>query len=198
MPPDPRIAGTTYTILERRQAIGGTWDLFRYPGIRSDSDMYSFAYHFRPWHETRILADGGKIREYVQATAAEYGVPENIRFGRKVLRAAWSSQASRWTVEASDEATGEVEVYRSKFLLGCTGYYNYDAGYRPDFPGEERFGGQIVHPQHWPKDLDYAGKRVVIIGSGATAITLVPAMAATRRARHHAAALTHLRRQPAH
>jgi len=169
--------GASYAILERRQAIGGTWDLFRYPGIRSDSDMYSFAYHFRPWHETKILADGAKIREYVQATAAEYGVDEHIRFGRKVLRASWSSETGRWTVQATDENTGEVETYTSTFLLGCTGYYNYDAGYRPDFPGEDRFTGPIVHPQHWPEDLDYAGKRVVIIGSGATAITLVPAMA---------------------
>jgi cation diffusion facilitator CzcD-associated flavoprotein CzcO len=171
--------GKTYQILERRHSIGGTWDLFRYPGIRSDSDMYTFAYHFKPWHETKILADGGKIKKYVEDTASEYGVPEHIRFGRKVLSANWSSTEQKWTVVATDEASGKTETYTSRYLLGCTGYYNYDGGYRPFFAGEDRFQGQIVHPQHWPEDLDYAGKRVVIIGSGATTITLVPAMAET-------------------
>ena len=180
----------SYLILERRHAIGGTWDLFRYPGIRSDSDMYSFAYHFRPWHETRILADGDKIRHYVEDTAAEYGVPEHIRFGRKVTKASWSTEEGLWTVEATDEATGKTETYTATYLMGCTGYYNYDQGYRPQFPGEKKFKGTIVHPQFWPEDLDYAGKRVVIIGSGATAITLVPAMAET------AAHVTMLQRTP--
>lgn len=180
----------SFTILERRQAVGGTWDLFRYPGIRSDSDMYSFGFRFRPWHGTEVLADGASIRHYLQDTTAEYGVDEHIRFGRKVTSASWSSADRRWTVRASDEASGTVEVYTSRFLVVATGYYDYDAGYRPSFPGEEEFLGTIVHPQHWPADLDYVGKRVVVIGSGATAITLVPAMAAD------AAHVTMLQRSP--
>ncbi|WP_063018346.1 flavin-containing monooxygenase [Nocardia niwae] len=182
--------GRSYAILERRTAIGGTWDLFRYPGIRSDSDMYTFGYGFRPWNGTKVLADGPHIREYIEETAAEYGVTEHIRFGRKVTTARWSSETTTWTVEALDEQTGETEVYTSDFLVGCTGYYDYDNGYRPRFPGEEDFGGQIVHPQHWPEDLDYTGKRVVVIGSGATAITLIPAMSDA------AAHVTMLQRSP--
>jgi cation diffusion facilitator CzcD-associated flavoprotein CzcO len=171
----------SFLVLERRQAIGGTWDLFRYPGIRSDSDMYSFAYNFRPWHDTNILAEGPKIKKYVEETAAEYGVTDKIRFGRKVVRARWSSDEDLWTVEASDEATGATERYRAQFIVAATGYYDYDNPYRPTFPGEEDFAGPIVHPQLWPEDLDYAGKNVVVIGSGATAITLVPAMAGTAK-----------------
>ncbi|MGW8380620.1 NAD(P)/FAD-dependent oxidoreductase [Streptomyces sp. ODS28] len=169
--------GTSYAILERRSRIGGTWDLFRYPGIRSDSDMYTFGYRFRAWHGTKTLADGPSIRGYVQETAEEHGVTEHIRFGRKAVRASWSSEEARWTIEALDEASGETEVFTSDFLVNATGYYDYDNGYRPRFPGEERFTGTLVHPQHWPEDLDYRGKRVVVIGSGATAVTLVPAMA---------------------
>ncbi|MEU0505388.1 NAD(P)/FAD-dependent oxidoreductase [Nocardia sp. NPDC005998] len=169
--------GRSYAILERRRAIGGTWDLFRYPGIRSDSDMYTFGFGFRPWIGTKVLADGPHIRQYIEDTAAEYGVTEHIHFGRKMTRASWSSEAGQWTVEALDERTGETEIFTSDFLVGCTGYYDYDNGYRPEFPGEENFRGPIVHPQHWPQDLDYRGKRVVVIGSGATAITLIPAMA---------------------
>ena len=170
-------SGKSYAILERRTAVGGTWDLFRYPGIRSDSDMYTFGYHFRPWHGTKVLADGASIRSYIEDTAREYGVTDHIRFGRKVVRADWSTATGTWTVEAHDDVTGEVEIYTSRFLVGATGYYNYDEGFRPTFPDEDRFAGQIVHPQHWPEDLDYTGKKVVVIGSGATAITLVPAMA---------------------
>jgi cation diffusion facilitator CzcD-associated flavoprotein CzcO len=181
---------TSFLILERRDAIGGTWDLFRYPGIRSDSDMYSFAYHFRPWHDTKILADGPKIKKYVEETADEYGVTEKIRFRRKALRASWSSVENLWTVEAKNEQTGRAERYTARYLVGATGYYNYDAGFRPEFPGEKSFKGTIVHPQFWPEDLDYAGKNVVIVGSGATAITLVPAMAA--KAKH----VTMLQRTP--
>jgi monooxygenase len=166
-----------YAILERRQEIGGTWSLFNYPGIRSDSDMYSFGFSFRPWTEPRVLADGPSIRQYVNDTAQEYDVLKHIRFGRKVTRASWSSEESLWTVETTDEGSGKTETWRARFMIGCTGYYNYDQGYRPEFPGEKDFQGQIVHPQFWPKDLDYKGKRVVIIGSGATAITLVPSMA---------------------
>ncbi|MET8777271.1 NAD(P)/FAD-dependent oxidoreductase [Nocardia sp. NPDC050713] len=182
--------GRSYAILERRSAIGGTWDLFKYPGIRSDSDMYTFGYGFRPWHGTKVLADGPHIRQYVEDTAAEYGVTEHIRFGRKVTTARWSSETELWTVTALDEQTGATEEWTSNFLVGCTGYYDYDKGYRPEFPGEENFGGQIVHPQHWPENLDYRGKRVVVIGSGATAITLIPAMA------DDAAHVTMLQRSP--
>jgi cation diffusion facilitator CzcD-associated flavoprotein CzcO len=180
----------SYLILERRQQLGGTWDLFRYPGVRSDSDMYTFGYDFRPWPDTQVVADGPKILEYLRDTAAEYGVPEHIRFGRKVVSARWSTPTGTWTIESVDEATGERHTTTANVLLCCTGYYNYDTGYRPAFPGEDRFTGRIVHPQQWPDDLDYAGKRVVIIGSGATAMTLVPAMAPD------AAHITMLQRSP--
>jgi cation diffusion facilitator CzcD-associated flavoprotein CzcO len=169
--------GKSYLILERRQRIGGTWDLFRYPGIRSDSDMFTFGYNFRPWSETRVLADGPSIRGYVQATAEAYGVPERIRFGMHVLKASWSSEAGVWTLEVRDEKTRRRKKFTANFVMACTGYYNYDVGFRPDFAGEAEFAGTIVHPQFWPEDLDYRGKNVVVIGSGATAVTLVPAMA---------------------
>ena len=182
--------GKTYAILERRERIGGTWDLFRYPGIRSDSDMYTFGYAFRPWNETRVLADGPSIQRYVEETAAEYGVPEHIRYGLKVLKTSWSSEDARWTVEARNERTGRKQRFTAGYLIAATGYYDYDRGYRPQFPGEERFGGQLIHPQHWPDDLEYAGKRILIIGSGATAITLVPALA------EQAAHVTMLQRSP--
>jgi len=175
-------------ILERRAAIGGTWDLFRYPGVRSDSDMYTFGYDFKPWHGTKVLADGASIRGYVEETAAENGLTDKIRFGRRVVRAEWSSAEGRWTVTAETESG--TETYVARFLAGCTGYYDYDNGFRPAFPGEESFEGTFVHPQFWPEDLDYAGKRVVVIGSGATAITLVPAMA--EKAEH----VTMLQRSP--
>jgi cation diffusion facilitator CzcD-associated flavoprotein CzcO len=182
--------GRTFTILERRQEIGGTWDLFRYPGIRSDSDMYTFGFDFRPWHDTKVLADGSSIREYVRDTAAEHGVTDRIRYGLRVTRASWSTADGRWTVTAVREETGETEELTANFVIACTGYYDYDGGYRPAFPGEERFTGPIVHPQHWPDDVDYAGKKVVVIGSGATAVTLVPAMA------QDAAHVTMLQRSP--
>ena len=170
--------GRSYALLERRQAIGGTWDLFRYPGIRSDSDMYSFGFGFRPWRDTRMLADGASIRRYLVETADEYRVTPHIRFGRRAVSASWSGADNRWTVRVIDEHTGDEEIWTSNFLVGATGYYDYDNGHRPSFPGEEKFTGQFVHPQHWPEDLDYTGKKVVVIGSGATAITLVPALAA--------------------
>ncbi|MGX1809498.1 flavin-containing monooxygenase [Nocardia sp. NPDC055321] len=182
--------GRSYLILERRTAIGGTWDLFRYPGIRSDSDMYTFGFGFRPWIGTKVLADGPNIRQYIEDTAAEYGVTKNIRFGRKVTTASFDSAEGLWTVTAFDEQTGETETYTSNFLVGCTGYYDYDKGYQPHFPGQENFTGQIVHPQHWPEDLDYTGKKVVVIGSGATAITLIPSMS------KDAAHVTMLQRSP--
>lgn len=167
----------SYLILERRERIGGTWDLFKYPGIRSDSDMYTLGYSFRPWTEPKVLADGASIRQYVEDTAEEYGVPKNIRFGRKVVNANWSSEKNVWTVTAENENGGDAETYTCNFIFSCSGYYNYDQGYKPTFPGEKDFKGQVIHPQHWPEDLDYSGKKVVVIGSGATAVTLVPAMA---------------------
>ncbi|RHW27310.1 NAD(P)/FAD-dependent oxidoreductase [Nocardioides immobilis] len=189
--------GKSFAILERRAAVGGTWDLFTYPGIRSDSDMLTFGFNFRPWNDTLVLADGPSIKQYVAETAEEYGVADHIRFGRRVVRASWSSAAGCWTVEVdSQQPGGARETYTSRFLIGATGYYNYDEGHRPVFPGEETFraaGGQVVHPQFWPEDLDYAGKRIVIIGSGATAITLVPAMATGDGAAGH---VTMLQRSP--
>lgn len=164
-------------LIERRQDLGGTWDLFHYPGIRSDSDMCTFGYGFRPWTQPRVLADGPAIKQYVRETAREYGLQDRIHYGLQVRRARWDSAQARWTVSACNEATGGAQHFACRFLVGATGYYRYDDGHKPDFPGEDRFQGQIVHPQHWPEDLDYTGKRVVVIGSGATAITLVPAMA---------------------
>lgn len=184
--------GRSIGLLERRERLGGTWDLFTYPGIRSDSDMFTFGYEFRPWHDLKVLADGASIRQYIADTAAEYGVEEKISYGIKVLAADWSSAEGRWTVVALHEGTGEPRTYTCGFLVSCTGYYDYDAGYLPDFPGVERFGGTCVHPQHWPEDLDYAGKKVVVIGSGATAVTLVPAMAGT------AGHVTMLQRSPSY
>lgn len=171
--------GKSFAILERRQSLGGTWDLFRYPGIRSDSDMFTFGYNFRPWTGGKVLADGPSIKNYVQETAREYDVERHIRYGLAVKTADWSSVDKCWTLTAQSEATGDTETFSARFLVGCTGYYNYDRGYKPDFPGEASFQGQVVHPQFWPEDLDYAGKKVVVIGSGATAITLVPTMAET-------------------
>ena len=179
-------------ILERRQEMGGTWDLFRYPGIRSDSDMMTFGYRFAPWIKPQILADGGSIKGYVTATAKAKGVTDLVRFGRKAIAARWSSETALWTVEVQREGSGEKEVYQARFLLGCTGYYNYDEGFKPHFEGEETFKGQIVHPQKWPEKLDYTGKRVIVIGSGATAVTLVPSMAGT------AAHVTMVQRSPSY
>jgi monooxygenase len=167
----------TIAVLERRERLGGTWDLFRYPGVRSDSDMYTFGYKFRPWQDVQVLAGGASIREYIAETAAEFGIDDKIHYGLKVVNADWSSAQSRWTVTTLQEASGETRAYSANYLISCTGYYNYDAGYLPAFPGVNRFGGRCIHPQHWPGDLDYAGKKVIVIGSGATAVTLVPAMA---------------------
>lgn len=168
--------GKSLLILERRQEMGGTWDLFRYPGIRSDSDMMTFGYRFAPWIKPQILADGGSIKGYVTATAKAKGVTDLVRFGRKAVSASWSSETALWTVQVLIESTGITETYQARFLLGCTGYYNYDEGFKPKFEGEKSFKGQIIHPQQWPENLDYTGKRVIVIGSGATAVTLVPAM----------------------
>jgi cation diffusion facilitator CzcD-associated flavoprotein CzcO len=182
--------GKSYVILEARGAIGGTWDLFRYPGIRSDSDMYTLGYSFKPWSSDKSIADGPSILEYVRETARENGIDGKIRFNHKVVSANWSSDEQRWRIEAQRSDTGETVHLTCGFLFGCSGYYNYDQGYTPEFEGTERFKGTIVHPQFWPEDLDYEGKRVVVIGSGATAVTLVPAMAAK------AAHVTMLQRSP--
>jgi len=179
-----------YGIVERRTRIGGTWDLFRYPGIRSDSDMFTLGYSFRPWTDTKMLADGPAIRQYIEDTAREYQVKKHIHFGRKVVSESWDSTKNLWTVLVVNEETGEEESFTARFLFNCTGYYNYDAGYTPRIPGIKRFGGEVIHPQHWPENYDYTGKRVVVIGSGATAVTLVPAM--TDKAAH----VTMLQRSP--
>ncbi len=179
-------------IIERRERLGGTWDLFRYPGIRSDSDMASFGYRFKPWDSNKVLADGPSIRRYIAETAQENGLLEKIQYGLKIVESNWCSDSQRWLLTAQKTDTGETEHFTCKFLINCSGYYNYDAGYRPSFPGEENFRGQIIHPQAWPEDLDYAGKRVLVIGSGATAVTVVPTMART------AAHVTMLQRSPSY
>jgi monooxygenase len=169
--------GKTYAVLESRGAIGGTWDLFRYPGIRSDSDMFTLGYAFRPWTGSKSIADGGAIRTYIQDTAREYGVTDRIRFHHQVLSAEWSGQDARWTVTARRSDTGETVWLTCSWLSVCSGYYRYDEGFRPRFAGEETFAGQVIHPQHWPEDFDATGKKIVVIGSGATAVTLVPSLA---------------------
>ena len=171
--------GRSYVILEARGASGGTWDLFRFPGVRSDSDLHTFGYEFRPWRSEVAIADGESILAYLRDTAAEYGIDRKIRYRTKVLAASWSSADARWTVTTEDAETGQLGTVTCRWLLSASGYYRYDEGYSPHFAGRERFGGPVVHPQHWPADLDYAGKRVVVIGSGATAVTLIPAMAPT-------------------
>lgn len=178
----------TYTILEARDAIGGTWDLFRYPGVRSDSDMNTLGYRFRPWTEAKAIADGPSILRYVRDTATDGGIDRHIRFGHRVVRASWSTEDAQWTVEATHD--GRLVRLTAQFLYVCSGYYHYDGGHTPDFPGSADFQGQIVHPQQWPEDLDYQDRKVVVIGSGATAVTLVPAMA------EQAAHVTMLQRSP--
>jgi monooxygenase len=172
-----RCPGRTFAIFEARHTLGGTWDLFRYPGVRSDSDMFTLGFSFRPWTEAKAIADGPAILTYLTQTARDYGIDRHIRFGRTVKSASWDSAQSRWTVTFERGSEAPVEQVSCNFLHMCAGYYNYAQGYRPDFPGEAEFAGRIVHPQFWPADLDYAGKRVVVIGSGATAVTLVPEMA---------------------
>jgi cation diffusion facilitator CzcD-associated flavoprotein CzcO len=180
----------TFAILEGRTAIGGTWDLFRYPGIRSDSDMYTLGFPWSPWNGEKTVADGKDIREYIERTAREHDLDEKIRFGHRVERATWSSDAARWTLEVVRASDGERFELTCNFVFMCTGYYDYAGGYLPEFAGKDRYRGRLVHPQHWPADLDYAGKRVVVIGSGATAVGLVPQMA------NDAAHVTMLQRSP--
>lgn len=172
-----RSPGRTFAVLEARDRIGGTWDLFRYPGVRSDSDMFTLGYAFRPWRGPRAIADGASIRRYVEDTAREFGVDGAIRFGHRVLAADWDDAAARWTVTV--EHGGERRALSCRWLALCSGYYDFAAGHRPDFPAEEEFQGPIIHPQQWPADLAHEGRRVIVIGSGATAMTLVPALART-------------------
>jgi cation diffusion facilitator CzcD-associated flavoprotein CzcO len=166
----------SFRIVEMRDALGGTWDLFRYPGIRSDSDCFTFSYNFKPWPSDQLIGDGELILDYLKDAASETGVDQHISYGQKVLGADWSTEDERWTVTLEDVKSGEQSQISCGFLYGNTGYYRYDTGYEPDFPGIEDFGGQVVKPQFWPEDLDYEGKKVVIIGSGATAVTILPAM----------------------
>ena len=180
----------TFAILEARGATGGTWDLFRYPGIRSDSDLHTFSYEFKPWEDDKAIAGADAILAYLRETAAENNIDDKIRLHHKVLSAAWSTDDARWLVETERTDTGERRTMSCGWLFCAGGYYRYDQGFTPEFEGRERFGGQIVHPQHWPEDLDYSGKRVVVIGSGATAVTLIPSMAGT------AAHVTMLQRSP--
>ena len=179
-----------YAILEARGAIGGTWDLFKYPGLRSDSDMQTYGYAFQPWRGARSIASGADIRDYIHETAAEHGIDRHVRFHRRLAAAAWSSETQRWTLTVQDTETGAEERLTCRFLLLCSGYYSYEHGHKPVFAGADRYRGQIVHPQFWPEDLDWAGQRVVVIGSGATAVTLVPALAEA------AAHVTMLQRSP--
>jgi cation diffusion facilitator CzcD-associated flavoprotein CzcO len=181
----------SYAILEARERLGGTWDLFRYPGIRSDSDMYTLGYSFRPWEDAQAIADGSAILSYIRDAASEYGIDRRIRFGLRVVRASWSTAEGAWTVEARRD-DGEAVRVRCGFLFMCSGYYRYDEGYTPEFAGSEHYRGRIVHPQAWTDDVDYADKHVVVIGSGATAVTLVPALA--REAGH----VTMLQRSPSY
>jgi cation diffusion facilitator CzcD-associated flavoprotein CzcO len=180
----------SWLILESRDDLGGTWDLFRYPGVRSDSDMYTLGYSFRPWTDPKAIADGPAILGYLRETAKAFRIDEKIRFGHRVQRASWCSRTATWTVEAQRGPERTPVSFTCQFLFMCSGYYRYDQGYTPEFPDRERFGGRIVHPQHWPADLDYAGQQVVVIGSGATAVTLVPELA------RQAAQVTMLQRSP--
>ena len=180
----------SYVILEGRESLGGTWDLFRYPGVRSDSDMHTLGFSFKPWTEAKSIADGPSILKYLKQTVAQFGIDKHIRYGQLVTKAQWSTDDALWTVTSTNKATGATNTYTCSFLFMCSGYYSYKKGHTPEFPGRERFKGTIVHPQEWPTDLDYAGKRVVVIGSGATAVTIVPSMA------DKAAHVTMLQRSP--
>jgi len=182
----------SYAVFEARGAIGGTWDLFRYPGIRSDSDMYTLGYSFRPWDGEKSIADGASILQYIRDTATESGIDDHIRFHHRIMKAAWSTEDARWHVTAERTDTGEAVELTCGFFFSCSGYYRYDRGHQPDFAGMTDFGGTVVHPQAWPEELEYAGKQVVVIGSGATAITLVPSMA------KDAAHVTMLQRSPSY
>ena len=185
-----RCPDRSFTILEGRGDIGGTWDLFRYPGVRSDSDMHTLGYSFKPWTHEKSIADAGVIMDYLRETVREYRIDERVQFNTLVTAASWSTAESRWTLSVRDAKTGESRTVSCNFLYMCSGYYSYRRGHEPEFPGRDRFRGKVIHPQKWPEDLDYSGKRVVVIGSGATAVTIVPAMA------DRAAHVTMLQRTP--
>jgi cation diffusion facilitator CzcD-associated flavoprotein CzcO len=187
-----RCPDKTFAILEGRDSLGGTWDLFQYPGIRSDSDMHTLGFSFRPWPNPQAIADGPSILQYLHDTAEETGLDQHIRYNRRVEKVSWSSDEARWSVVSRHPDTGEEHVQTCDLLWFCTGYYRYDRGHMPDFPGAEQFEGELVHPQFWSDDIDYEGKKVVVIGSGATAVTLVPAMA------DKAAHITMLQRSPSY
>jgi monooxygenase len=187
-----KLPDADFLVLEARADLGGTWDLFRYPGIRSDSDMFTLGYNFRPWDGGKSIADGESIRDYIETTAHEYGVTDHIRYHRRVTSLSWDSEQARWTAEVRRTDTDQIEQVTAGFVYSCTGYYRYDQGYMPDFPGTDRYRGTLVHPQHWPEDLELEGRRVVVIGSGATAVTLVPSLAET--AEH----VTMLQRSPSY
>jgi cation diffusion facilitator CzcD-associated flavoprotein CzcO len=180
----------SYVILEGRESLGGTWDLFKYPGVRSDSDMHTLGFSFKPWTEAKSIADGPSILKYLKQTVSQFGIDKHIRYGQLVTKAQWSTDDAQWTVTSTNKATGATNTHTCSFLFMCSGYYSYKKGHTPEFTGRERFKGTIVHPQEWPTDLDYAGKRVVVIGSGATAVTIVPSMA------DKAAHVTMLQRSP--
>ena len=180
----------SYVILEGRDGLGGTWDLFKYPGVRSDSDMHTLGFSFKPWTEAKSIADGPSILQYLKQTVAQFGIDKNIRYGQLVTQAQWSTDDAQWTVTSTNKATGVSSTITCSFLFMCSGYFSYKKGHTPEFAGRERFKGTVVHPQEWPLDLDYAGKRVVVIGSGATAVTIVPSMA------DKAAHVTMLQRSP--
>ena len=180
----------SYVILEGRDGLGGTWDLFKYPGVRSDSDMHTLGFSFKPWTEAKSIADGPSILAYLKETVAQFGIDQHIRYGQLVSKAEWSSDDATWTVTSTDKHTGASKTIECSFLFMCSGYYSYKKGHTPEFAGRERFTGTIVHPQEWPLNLDYAGKQVVVIGSGATAVTIVPSMA------ENAAHVTMLQRSP--
>ncbi len=182
--------GKTVAILEGQDALGGTWDLFKYPGIRSDSDMFTLGYSFKPWSGSKFLADGPDVKEYIAETAREHGIDQKIRYGVQVESVHWDTPSATWTITYVNKASGETQELTCNFIFSCTGYYSYKGGYQPDFPGRDKFNGELVHPQKWPENLDYANKKVVVIGSGATAVSLVPELA------KKAAQVTMLQRSP--
>lgn len=180
----------TFALLERKQEIGGTWSTFRYPGVRSDSDMFTYGFKFNPWRKFQTLADGTSIRNYLKDTASDFDVSEHITYGQRCTSADWDSKSQTWTVHATEEPSGNSRTWRARFIVSAQGYYNHDKGYTPNFPGADNFKGQTIHPQEWPEDLNYSGKNVVVIGSGATAVTLAPALAKTAKS------VTMLQRSP--
>ena len=185
-----KLPDKSYVILEGRNDLGGTWDLFKYPGIRSDSDLFTFGYDFNPWESNKGIADGPSIKAYIASTASKYGIDQNILYGHRVVSTEWNSEKGRWSIVARREKDKKQVTFSARWIFSGTGYYRYDQGYTPDFKGRTNFKGKVIHPQHWPENLDYDNKRVLIIGSGATAVTLLPAM--TDRAKH----VTMLQRTP--